>query len=75
MKGPDFLDGQKQYAKAYRTQVHHWSYGRLQDAIASKAGQCDITIEIVRQRHSGSPQEKAKDLGFHAYEKRLALST
>jgi transposase len=74
-KVPDFLDGQKQYAKAYRTQVHQWSYGRLQDAIASKAGQCGITIEIARQGHSGSPQEKAKDLGFHAYEKRLALST
>ncbi|WP_199292406.1 MULTISPECIES: type V CRISPR-associated protein Cas12k [Cyanophyceae] len=74
-KVPDFVDGQKQYAKAYRTQVHQWSYGRLQDAIASKAGQCGITIEIVRQGHSGSPQEKAKDLSFHAYEKRLALST
>jgi hypothetical protein len=75
VKVPDFIDGQKQYAKTYRTQVHQWSYGRLQNAIASKASQCDITIEIVRQGHSGSPQEKAKDLGFHAYEKRLALST
>lgn len=74
-KVPDFVDGQKQYAKAYRTQVHQWSYHRLQDAIASKAGQCGITIEMARQGHSGSPQEKAKDLGFQAYEKRLALST
>lgn len=74
-KVPDFVDGQKQYAKAYRTQVHQWSYGRLQDAIASKAGQCMITVETARQGHSGSPQEKAKDLGLLAYEKRSALST
>lgn len=74
-KVPDFLDGQKQYAKAYRTQVHQWSYHRLQDAIASKAGQSGITIETVRQGHSGTPQEKARDLGLLAYEKRLALAT
>ncbi|MBE9107905.1 type V CRISPR-associated protein Cas12k [Nodosilinea sp. LEGE 07298] len=74
-KVPDFVDGQRQYAKAYRTQVHQWSYGRLQDAIASKAGQCRITVETARQGCSGSPQEKAKDLGLLAYEKRLALST
>jgi hypothetical protein len=74
-KVPDFVDGQRQYAKAYRTQVHQWSYGRLQDAIASKAGQCRITVETARQGCSDSPQEKAKDLGLLAYEKRLALST
>jgi hypothetical protein len=74
-KVPDFVDGQKQYAKAYRTQVHQWSYHRLQDAITSKAGQSSIAIEVAKQDYSGSPQEKAKSLCFSGYEHRLALSS
>ena len=74
-KVPDFVDGQKQYAKAYRTQVHQWSYHRLQDAINSKAGQSSITIEVAKQDYSGSPQEKAKSLCLAGYEQRLALSS
>jgi IS605 OrfB family transposase len=72
---PDFVDGQKQYAKAYRTQVHQWSYHRLQDAITSKAGQSSVTVEVAKQDYSGSPQEKAKSLCLAGYEQRLALSS
>jgi hypothetical protein len=73
-KVPDFIDGQKQYAKAYRTQVHQWSYHRLQDAITAKAGQRGLTIEIARQEHRDTPQESARNLAFQAYEKRLSLA-
>jgi len=73
-KVPDFVDGQKQYAKAYRTQVHQWSYHRLQDAITSKAGQHGLTIEIARQEHRDTPQASARDLAFQAYDKRLSLA-
>lgn len=50
-KVPDFVDGQKQYAKACCTQVHQWSYHRLQDAITSKARQFGLTVEVARQEH------------------------
>ncbi|MGF1459294.1 MAG: type V CRISPR-associated protein Cas12k [Leptolyngbyaceae cyanobacterium] len=53
-KVPDFVEGQKQYGKAYRTQVHRWGYGRLQEAISSKAGQAGIAIEITQQGSSGN---------------------
>jgi IS605 OrfB family transposase len=69
---PDFVDGQKQYAKAYRTQVHRWTYNRLQQFVTSKAEQYGLGIEVVSQSHLGSPQEKAKELALQAYEKRLA---
>lgn len=72
-KVPDFVDGQKQYAKAYRTQVHRWSYQRLREAITSKAGQCGLIVETAKQEFLGTPQEKAKTLGFHSYANRTAF--
>lgn len=68
---PDYLDGQKSYAKAYRAQVHRWSYGRLQTAITSKAEQSGIIIETAKQGFSGTQQDKARDLALLGYEKRL----
>jgi|GEM_PF-1769617 len=72
-KVPDFVDGQKQYAKAYRAQVHQWSYNRLQNFITSKAEQSGLSVETTKQEYSGSPQEKAKLLCFAGYENRLVL--
>lgn len=71
-KVPDFKDGQKQYAKAYRTQIHRWPFSRLQSAIISKAEQSGITIEIATQQISGSFQDKARELGLQAYAHRSA---
>jgi IS605 OrfB family transposase len=69
-KVPGYLEGQKQYAKQYRTQVHEWSYGRLIDSIQSKANQQGIAIEQSKQPIHGSPQEQAKELAILAYQSR-----
>ena len=69
-KVPGYLEGQKQYAKQYRKQVHEWSYGRLIDSIQSKANQQGIAIEQSKQPIHGSPQEQAKELAILAYQSR-----
>ncbi|PSN10595.1 hypothetical protein C7293_27485 [filamentous cyanobacterium CCT1] len=68
---PDFIDGQRRYAKAYRAQVHQWSYRRLQAAITSKAEQSGLVVETVRQQCIASDQEKAKALALKAYTNRV----
>jgi len=65
-----YLEGQKQYAKQYRIQVHQWSYGRLIERIRSKASQQGIAIEQARQSIRGSPQEQAQALALFAYRDR-----
>lgn len=71
-KVPDFVEGQKQYAKAYRVQVHRWSYHRLQEAVRTKAEQSGITVEVARQEFTGTQHEKAKALALRGYEKRIS---
>lgn len=58
------------YAKDYRASIHLWSYNRLAKSIQLKAQRAGIATEKVHQPHSGSPQEKAKDLVLAAYENR-----
>ncbi len=58
------------YAKDYRASIHRWSYNRLAKCIQVKAERAGIAIEKVQQPHSGTPQEKAKDLVLAAYENR-----
>ncbi len=58
------------YAKDYRASIHCWSYNRLAKCIQVKAERAGIAIEKVQQPHSGTPQEKAKDLVLAAYENR-----
>jgi len=71
-KVPDFVDGQKEYAKAYLSQVHRWPYARLQKCIISKAEQNWISCETAKQQYSGTPQDKARQLGCLAYCQRSA---
>jgi IS605 OrfB family transposase len=69
-KVPDFVEGQRQYAKAYRVQVHQWPFHRLQQAITAKAEQAGITIEQAVQQSAGSAQDKAKELAWQGYRDR-----
>jgi len=69
-KVPGYLEGQKQYAKQYRIQVHQWSYGRLIDSLKSKATQQQIAIEEGKQPVRGSPTQQAKELALLAYRSR-----
>ncbi|QDZ39040.1 hypothetical protein FRE64_03270 [Euhalothece natronophila Z-M001] len=69
-KVPGYLEGQKQYAKQYRIEVHQWSYGRLIEQIKTKANQGGITIEQNQQTIRGSPQEEAKEIAILAYQAR-----
>ena len=82
IKIPGYLEGQENYAKRYRVQVHQWSHGRLIDHITSQASKLDITVEEEQQQPQGNPQEQAKllairrgDLAFSeraAYRSRLS---
>lgn len=68
---PDFVNGQRQYAKAYRAQVHQWSYRRLQAAVTSKAEQNGLMVETASQPYIGADQEKAQALTLKAYANRV----
>lgn len=69
-KIPGYEEGQKQYAKGYRTSVHQWSYGRLIDAITAQAARIGIAIEEGEPSVRGSPQQKAGALAMSAYQLR-----
>jgi len=71
-KCPSYKEGQKKYAKELRISVHRWSYGRLIESIQSQSAQAGIPTEIGTQPIRGSPQEKARDLAFFAYQERQA---
>jgi transposase len=38
-KCPEFLEGQRNYAKQYRVSVHQWSYGRLIECIQESSSE------------------------------------
>ena len=69
-KCPQSIEAQKKYAKQYRRSVNQWSYGRLIEKIKSQSAQTGIAIEETKQLIQGSPQEKAKELAFVAYNSR-----
>lgn len=69
-KIPDYLEGQKKYAKQVRINLHNWSYSRLNESISSKAGQSGIAIEYGIQPARASPNEQAKEVALSAYAKR-----
>ncbi|MBD2518878.1 hypothetical protein H6G93_28750 [Nostoc sp. FACHB-973] len=73
-KIPGFIEGQKNYAKEYRRQVHNWSYGRLIENIQNQATKVGISIETQQQAIRGSPQEQARDLALFAYQCRITSS-
>ncbi|BAZ36934.1 hypothetical protein NIES4101_28550 [Calothrix sp. NIES-4101] len=69
-KCPESIEAQKKYAKQYRRSINQWSYGRLIESIISQGLQAGIAIEESKQAVQGSPQEKAKELAFVAYNSR-----
>lgn len=72
-KAPGSIEGQKRYAKQYKSSIHKWSYGRLLDQIASKAAQNGMAIEAVKQPWQQNAGEMAKAVAIAAYESRQAV--
>lgn len=71
-KIPNCIEAQAKYAKKYRIQVHQWSYGRLIDNIQAQVSKLGIVIEESQQPLHGTPQQKATELAFKAYQSRLS---
>lgn len=69
-KIPDYLEGQKEYAKQVRINLHNWSYNRLSESIISKAAQSEIAIEYGTQPARASPNDRAREIALSAYAKR-----
>ena len=69
-KIPGYLEGQKAYAKQYRSSIHRWSYARLSQNLSSKASQLGIVVEHAKQPHEGTSQEMAKEIAIAAYQAR-----
>jgi transposase len=69
-KIPDYLEGQKKYAKQVRINLHNWSYNRLSESIFHKAAQAGIAIEYGNQLARASPNERARGIALSAYAKR-----
>jgi hypothetical protein len=77
-KIPDYLEGQKKYAKQVRINLHNWSYNRLSESIISKAAQSEIEIEYGTQPARASPnvreasrnENRAREIALSAYAKR-----
>jgi IS605 OrfB family transposase len=70
-KVPGCVEGQKNYAKKYRMNIHQWSYGRLIENIQVQAAKIGISIKQGQQSIRGSSEEKAKEMALTAYHSRL----
>ena len=71
-KIPDYVEGQKKYAKQLRINLHNWSYSRLIESIVNKASQLQLSIEYGNQPTRASPNDMAKEIALSAYTKRSA---
>jgi hypothetical protein len=69
-KIPGYVEGQKKYAKQVKINLHNWSYNRLSESIANKAGQFGIAIEYGSQSARASPRDRAREIALSAYAKR-----
>jgi hypothetical protein len=69
-KIPDYVEGQKKYAKQVRINLHNWSYSRLIESIVNKASQLQLAIEYGIQPARASPNEQAQEVALSAYAKR-----
>ena len=67
---PGSVELQRQYALQYRASVHRWRHAQLSQYIGSLAAQAGISIEVVKQPFTGTPQEKAKNLAIAGYQSR-----
>jgi transposase len=71
-KIPDYVEGQKKYARQVRINLHNWSYSRLIESIVNKASQSQLSIEYGNQPTRASPNDLAKEIALSAYTKRSA---
>ena len=71
-KIPNYLEGQKKYAKQVRINLHNWSYSRLIESIVNKASQLQLSIKYGNQPIRASPNDMAKEIALSAYSKRFA---
>ncbi len=69
-KCPGLLEGQKKYARQYRSNIHRWSYGRLMENVRSQASKAEIFIEQGRQPIKSDSKEAAKELAIAVYKSR-----
>lgn len=69
-KIPGYVEGQKKYARQIRINLHNWSYNRVSESIANKAGQSGIEIEYGNQPARASPNDRAREIAISAYAKR-----
>ena len=69
-KIPGYVEGQKKYATQIRINLHNWSYNRVSESIANKAGQSGIEIEYGDQTARASPNDRAREIALSAYAKR-----
>lgn len=52
-KVPGYKEGQQEYTKQYRINVHQWSYGRLIESMQQAASKVGIAIESSKQLVQG----------------------
>ena len=71
LKYPGNKTQQKRYAKDFRSTVNQWSYRQLSQCITNTALKTGIEIVTHRQTTKGSPQQKARQIALHFWEKQL----
>jgi hypothetical protein len=69
-KIPDYVEGQKKYAKQVRINLHNWSYNRLSETIMNKAELSQLVIEYGDQPARLNTTEQAREIALSAYLKR-----
>ena len=72
-KAPGSVEGQKRYAKQYKSSIHKWSYGRLLDQVGSKAAQTGLVVETVKQLRQKTASEMAVAVAIAAYASRQTV--
>ena len=64
---PDSKKLQQQYAKQYRMNAHRWSYGRVIDAIRSRAAKEGLIVEEGIHARYETAMEQARGVALSAY--------
>jgi len=71
VKIPGSRKVQKAYGRSASQRIHHWSYGRLVDAINARSAKVGIPVEQISPITQGTPMENARDLAIAGYHYRL----
>ena len=72
-KAPGSVEGQKRYAKQYKSSIHKWSYSRLLDQVGSRAAQTGLVVETVKQLRQKTASEMAVAAAIAAYASRQTV--